>query len=371
MSLISAATRVIERLPLPDPVTATGIALLVGRTRRKLAHNTGVNEADFARLMAGQPIAIRPEAANAQHYEVPAAFFASVLGPRQKYSCGLYDSTADTLAAAEDRALAETAANADLADGQDILELGCGWGSLSLWMAEQFPAARITAVSNSQSQRAHIEAAAAARGFTNLRVITADMNDFAGVPSTIYDRGLADRAAPCHKQTPPGNGKNFARFDRIVSVEMFEHMTNWHALLWRLHGWLRPDGRLFLHVFSHQAAPYLFDHADPSDWIAQHFFTGGIMPSHNLIRFVAEGFEVEADWRWSGTHYAQTAQDWLANFDRRQDMVMPILRDVYGADAGLWKRRWRLFFLATAGLFGHAGGSEWGVSHFRLRRLDG
>jgi cyclopropane-fatty-acyl-phospholipid synthase len=343
VTLVSVATNVIERVPLPDSVTSAGIAFLVDRTRRKLAREGAGKDADFARLMARQPIAVRPDAANAQHYEVPPAFFALVLGPRRKYSCCLYDNAADTLASAEERALAETAGHAGLADGQDILELGCGWGSLSLWMAERYPAARITAVSNSASQRSYIEGEAARLGLGNLRVITADMNDFA----------------------------TGARFDRVVSVEMFEHMTNWQSLLKRVHGWLRPDGRLFMHVFSHRSAPYLFDTADKEDWIAQHFFTGGIMPSHGLIRHVAEVFDVESEWRWSGVHYARTARHWLANFDRNEDAVVEVLRGVYGAEALLWKRRWRLFFLATAGLFGHARGTEWGVSHYRLRPLAG
>ena len=337
MSLVSVATNVIERVPFPDAVTNAGISFLVDRTRRKLARVGGASEVDFARLMARHPIAVRPDAANTQHYEVKSEFFGLVLGPRRKYSCCVYQGN-ETLAAAEERALAETAAHAGLEDGQDILELGCGWGSLSLWMAEHYPNARITAVSNSHGQRAHIEAEAAARGFANLRIVTADMNDFA-----------------------IGN-----TFDRVVSVEMFEHMTNWQSLLGRVHGWLRPEGRLFLHVFSHRSAPYLFDIADKEDWIAQHFFTGGIMPSHGLIHHVADMFQVEADWRWNGEHYARTARDWLANFDRNEPAVSEVLQTVYGAEAGLWKRRWRLFFLATAGLFGHAGGKEWGVSHYRL-----
>jgi cyclopropane-fatty-acyl-phospholipid synthase len=341
MSLVTVATSVIERVPIPDAVTTAGISFLVDRTRRKLAREGGASEVDFARLMARHPIAVRPDAANAQHYEVKSEFFGLALGPRRKYSCCLYRTPTDTLAAAEQHALAETAAHAALADGQDILELGCGWGSLSLWMAETYPASRITAVSNAHGQRSYIEAQAAARGLGNLRVITADMNDFS-IDST---------------------------FDRIVSVEMFEHMTNWQSLLRRVHGWLRPDGLLFLHVFSHRSAPYLFDTADKEDWIARHFFTGGIMPSHGLIRRVTPMFEVEADWRWSGTHYARTARDWLSNFDRNDAAIMAVLRDVYAADATLWKRRWRLFFLATAGLFGHAGGAEWGVSHYRLRPL--
>lgn len=339
MSFIASATTVIERVPVPDIVTSAGISFLVDRTSRRLSRDDGQGEAAFAEIMARHPIAVRPDAANAQHYEVPAAFFGLVLGPRRKYSCCLYPDGPATLAEAEERALAETAEHAGLADGQDILELGCGWGSLSLWMAEAFPAARITAVSNSNSQRETIMATARARGFDNLRVVTADMNDFA----------------------------TDASFDRVVSVEMFEHMTNWQALLRRVHGWLRPDGRLFLHVFSHRSAPYLFDNADKEDWIAQHFFTGGIMPSHGLIWHVAERFEVEADWRWSGSHYARTARDWLANFDREREAVDAVLWNTYGKDASLWRRRWRLFFLATAGLFGYRDGAEWGVSHYRLR----
>jgi cyclopropane-fatty-acyl-phospholipid synthase len=287
--------------------------------------------------MQTRAIAEFTAAANTQHYELPPEFFAEVLGPRRKYSSCLYQP-GDTLAQAEDRALAETTAHADLADGQDILELGCGWGSLSLWIAERFPASRITAVSNSRPQREFIEAAAAARGLTNLRVITADMNVFD--PAAI--------------------------FDRVVSVEMFEHMANWRALLTRVRTWLRPGGKLFLHVFSHARTPYRYQTDDPDDWIAQFFFSGGIMPSHDLIRQFPDLFEVEADWRWDGTHYERTALDWLANYDANAPVIAPILRQVYGAAAPLWTRRWRIFFLATAGLFGHAGGRIWGVSHHRL-----
>jgi cyclopropane-fatty-acyl-phospholipid synthase len=243
------------------------------------------------------------------------------------------------LAQAEEAALARTAANALLADGQDILELGCGWGSLSLWMASHYPTARITAVSNSQSQRSFILGRAQERGLYNLQVITADMNNFA-----------------------PED-----RFDRVVSVEMFEHMANWRALLERVRSWLKPQGLLFFHVFTHRSAPYRFEQGDKEDWIAQHFFTGGIMPSHDLIHEFLDLFTVEESWRWSGTHYARTAEDWLANFDCNAGAIDKVLRQTYGADAALWRRRWRLFFLATAGLFGHANGSEWGVGHYRLK----
>jgi cyclopropane-fatty-acyl-phospholipid synthase len=290
--------------------------------------------------MCDHPIALFADDANAQHYELPPAFFGHVLGPQRKYSCCLYPDADTTLGQAEEYALSATAAHAMLADGQAILELGCGWGSLSLWMAEHFPASRITAVSNSRPQRLYIEDAAARRGLTNLRVITADMNIFS-----------TDQ-----------------RFNRVVSVEMFEHISNWPSLLSRIGNWLLPDGRLFLHVFSHHTTPYRFDHNDKADWIAQHFFTGGIMPSHNLIRHVAPPFEVEADWRWSGTHYARTADDWLERYDANAEAIEQVLRDTYGSDWALWQRRWRLFFLATSGLFGAMGGQEWGVSHYRLRR---
>lgn len=338
MTLLAAATSAVERLNLPDALTRAGIAALVGRTARQLDRADPDTERAFAAGMPAHPIAALPAAANAQHYELPPEFFALVLGAQRKYSCCLY-AEGDTLEAAEERALAETAAHAGLADGQHILELGCGWGSLSLWMAARYPAATILAVSNSRPQRAYIEAEAARRGLDGLRVVTADMNDF----------------------------DPRARFDRVVSVEMWEHMSNWSALLARVHDWLHQDGRLFLHVFAHKTMPYRFDHADRSDWIARHFFTGGIMPSHGLIRHLDGAFTLEADWRWNGAHYARTANDWLANYDRNAAAIGAVLRDVYGPDAALWARRWRLFFLATAGLFGACDGQAWGVSHYRLR----
>jgi len=196
-------------------------------------------------------------------------------------------------------------------------------------------------VSNSQSQRQYIESEAEIRGLKNLRVVTADMN--------VFDPRR--------------------QFDRIVSVEMFEHMMNWRQLMTRVKSWLAPDGRFFMHIFTHRSGAYLFDRDDREDWIAQHFFTGGVMPSHHLIRQYSDLFEVEKEWRWSGTHYQRTALDWLANFDSRRDEVEGILRELYGSDTALWMRRWRWFFLATAGLFGYADGIEWGVSHFRMKAV--
>lgn len=339
MSLTSRAIHAFEAAPVPDILRRSAVSLLVSRTSHILEDTPADASARFARDMSDHPIAKHTDAANAQHYEVPATFFLACLGPRLKYSCCKYESAHDTLADAETRALTETCDHAALADGQSILELGCGWGSLSLWMAERYPTASITSVSNSASQRAYIEAQARERKLSNLAVITADMN--------VFD---TDK-----------------RFDRIVSVEMFEHMSNWRALLERCRGWLNADGMLFTHVFAHRSAPYRFDVADRSDWIAQHFFSGGVMPSRNLMSEFPSLFTVDQEWWWSGKNYERTALDWLANFDANLAAIRPILAQIYDRDAKLWAHRWRLFFLATAGLFGHGDGSEWGVVHHRLK----
>jgi len=337
MSFVSTIIGTAERVPLPDVILRAAIHRLCSRTATRLATGNAESDAWFADEMAARAIAEYSDEANAQHYEVPAAFFARVLGPNRKYSCCFYKEPASTLREAEEEALRQ--AHADLADGQSILELGCGWGALSLWMARQYPHAQVTAVANSNSQRDDIAGEAGKRGLANLCVVTSDMNVFALE----------------------------ARFDRIVSVETFEHMMNWRELMTRVRSWLKPDGRFFLHVFTHRSGTYLFDRADGEDWIAQHFFTGGVMPSHHLIRQYADLFEVEKEWRWSGTHYQRTAQDWLDNFDAHREEIESVLRNVYGGKTALWMRRWRWFFLATAGLFGYADGSEWGVSHYRMK----
>ena len=339
MSLISATIDTFEGAPLPDIVRKTAISLLVANARRQLSGSGPETEAAFAREMSERPIAEHTQAANAQHYEVPAAFFLNCLGPQLKYSSALYLNSGDTLAQAEEHGLKETAEHADLKDGQHILELGCGWGSLSLWMAKTYPNARITGVSNSASQREFIMARAAERGLTNLQIITCDMNDFEAT----------------------------GEFDRVVSVEMFEHMANWRALLTRAHSWLKPDGRMFIHIFTHRDAPYRFDHTDSGDFIAQHFFTGGVMPSRGLMRQFPDLFRVEREWTWNGVNYQRTADHWLANMDANGDRVMELMRETYGADAALWRRRWRRFYLATAGLFGNDGGNTWAVTHYLLK----
>lgn len=337
--MIATAVDLAQRVPLPDALTRAAIRMLVARTDSGLrAGDSDLATRIFARDMQDFAIAEHTQAANAQHYEVPEDFFRIVLGPHRKYSCCYY-APGDTLAQAEARALTATVEHAGLTDGQRILELGCGWGSLTLFMAERFPNARITAVSNSRSQRAFIEAELKSRGLANAEIITADINAF-----------------------DPGR-----EFDRIVSVEMFEHLSNWSRIFSRARSWLCAEGAMFLHVFAHDRAPYRFDHQNRADFIAQHFFTGGIMPSHGLAAAFPESFTVEESWRWSGQHYEKTARDWLANFDANRDAVLEIFKRVYGNEALLWERRWRLFFLATAGLFGYRDGRPWGVSHYRLR----
>lgn len=337
----------VERLPLSDRLTLAGIDYLVGKTERRLAYCSAADDAAFVDEMQQRPIAVHTNDANAQHYELPPAFFALMLGERRKYSCCLYGAQTDarSLDEAERAALTATCSRAELFDRQRILELGCGWGSLTLWMAEHYPNAQITAVSNSKPQREYIESKLEQRGYRNVKVITADMNDF----DLLTDR---------------------PRQDRIVSIEMFEHMANWQRLLERARGWLTPEGKLFIHVFAHSGAPYRFDHRDPTDWIAQHFFTGGLMPSRHMIEQFPALFTLEQDWWWDGTHYERTARAWLANFDKHSMAIDHILADVYGADARLWKRRWRLFLLSTIGLFGHSRGATWGVAHYRLRPVQ-
>ena len=339
MSFVSRIIGTAERVPLPDLIIRAAIQRLCSRTATRLASASAESDAAFADEMAARAIAEHTGEANAQHYEVPAAFFAQVLGPNRKYSSCFYKEPTSTLQEAEEEALRQTIEHAELADGQEILELGCGWGSLSLSMARRFPNAEITAVSNSPAQRDYIEQVAASRGLQNIRVVTADIN--------LFD---PDR-----------------QFDRIVSVEMFEHILNWRGSMTRLRSWLRPGGRFFMHVVTHRSGAYSFDRGDGEDWVAQHFFSGRVMPSHHLIRQYADLFEVEKEWRWSGAHYQRSALDWLDNFDSHRDEIEAILRGVYGNDTPLWMRRWRWFFLATAGLFGYAEGSEWGVSHYRMK----
>ncbi|MFK7959527.1 MAG: cyclopropane-fatty-acyl-phospholipid synthase family protein [Phycisphaerales bacterium] len=354
---LSTGIRLAERGWVPDALLRRGIRSLC-RDRLREEREGGseaiaAREAAFLAAMAGDQVAPVPEKANDQHYEVPADFYATCLGPHRKYSSCWWPEGTTTLAEAEAAALAETCRRAGLDEpepngpgsGMDILELGCGWGSLTLWMGEHYPNARIRAVSNSASQRAHIMGEAERRGLGNIQVVTRDMNDF-----------------DAHRDVP-----GFAGADRIVSVEMFEHMRNWPELMRRAATWVRPDGSLFLHVFCHRTLVYPFQADGNDDWMGRYFFSGGIMPSADLATRFDRDFRVDEQWIWDGTHYGRTAEAWLEHLDRHRDQAMPILKRTYGADAKLWFQRWRMFFLACAELFNYDGGQEWMVVHWRLR----
>lgn len=342
---LGLALRAADRGLLPDALIRRGIRRLLrarlDAMRFRDCETMAGDTRAFIEAMGRAPVAPLPHKANEQHYEMPAAFFSEVLGPYRKYSSGYFASETDSLAQAEENALDATCRRAGVEDGMRVLELGSGWGSLTLWMAERFPDAVITGVSNSVSQRRHVVREAQRRGLRNVRLVTADMNEF--------DAG--------------------ERFDRVVSVEMFEHMRNYRILFERIHRWLAPRGRFFMHVFCHRAAPYEFTDAGDGDWMGRHFFSGGMMPSESLpLRFQSHLENVDL-WRWSGVHYERTANAWLANLDRRREAVMPILAGVHGAGAApLWRMRWRMFFMACAELFGYRRGQEWWVAHYLFER---
>lgn len=337
--LTRAALATAERAWVPDAVIRRGIrALLRARLDGMAGTPPAAARSSVIERMNASPIALAVQDANAQHYEVPAAFFERILGPHMKYSCAWWDERATTLEAAERAMLALTCERADIRDGHRILELGCGWGSLSLWMAEHYPHADILAVSNSRSQRSFIEQRAAARSLSNVRVVTADMNDF----------------EPPHA------------VDRIVSVEMFEHMRNHGRLLRRMAEWMDPRGLAFIHIFCHRDTPYFFEVADTSDWMAKHFFTGGMMPSADLFSAFTDAMRVDTMWSVDGRHYARTLLAWLDRLDGARPELLEIFNRTYGADAARWLQRWRLFLLACAELFAYRDGTEWFVAHYRL-----
>jgi cyclopropane-fatty-acyl-phospholipid synthase len=330
---------------VPDSVIRTGIRRLL---ENKLAeiHASDAEAASeitnaFVRMMNASPIALVPELANEQHYEVPASFYDQVLGSHRKYSCGYWPEGVDTLDESELAALEQTASRAGIEDGMQVLDLGCGWGSVSLFIAERFPGANVLSVSNSNSQREYIAARAEERGLPNIEVMTCDMNEFS-----------TDR-----------------RFDRVVSVEMFEHMRNYGVLFDRIHDWLLPNGRFFLHIFTHRSTPYEYTDKGPGDWMSRHFFSGGIMPSASLPLRFARKLAIDAQWTWNGNHYARTCRAWLRQMDRNKSAIMPILENTYGAgNAGRWFMRWRMFFMACEELFRYDDGTEWFVSHYQFRR---
>lgn len=346
---MNTALKLADRGLIPLPLLRYGVRkLCTQRLRDEQASATSATSA-WLREMDGGPVADVPEKANEQHYEVPPAFFEAALGPHLKYSSGFFPSGDEDLETGEARMLEVTSERAQLEDGQRVLELGCGWGSLTLWMAEHYPKSTIVGVSNSSPQRRFIESRAAERGLENVEIRTADMNGFDALESS---------------------GKEELRFDRIVSVEMFEHMRDWRTLLGRARKWIKEDGRVFIHVFTHRTLNYPFDVKDATDWMSQYFFSGGMMPADDLLVKLSEepdvAFAVEEHSVVSGRHYSRTAKLWRENIEQKKQELMPVLRRTYGADAPAWFQRWRLFFLACEELFGYESGTEWGVSHYRL-----
>jgi cyclopropane-fatty-acyl-phospholipid synthase len=349
---------VIDRGLLPDPVLRAGIRRLLRARRRAITAGGAEARAERKRALvaslATAPVAIHTDEANEQHYEVPTELFELMLGPHLKYSSGCWPHAGTTLAEAEEAMLRLTCDRARLEDGQDVLELGCGWGSLTLWMAAAFPRSRITAVSNSATQREHIEKQAAVRGLDNVHVVTCDVN------ALTVGSGHGDEP----ETALPAEG-----FDRVVSVEMFEHVRNHTALTGRVARWLRPGGHLFVHVFAHRSDPYPFDTGGNADWMARHFFTGGLMPSDDLLLHSVRDLAVDDHWVVSGTHYARTLRAWLDRLDAQRPRAEQLLAETYGARAATaWFHRWRVFDIACEELFAFAGGDEWHVSHYLFSR---
>lgn len=332
---------------IPDALTRRGIR---GLLQKRLANvDLGCRDANeaasvkLAKEFSAGPIALVPEKANEQHYEVPADLYRHMLGPHRKYSSCFWPDGCRSLEMAEQEALTQTCQHAGIENGQAILELGCGWGSLTLWLAANYPDSNITAVSNSASQREYILAAAKERGIdARIEVLTCDMNDFDTKKS----------------------------FDRVVSVEMFEHMRNHAELLKRIAGWLNPDGKLFVHIFCHKSLTYEFVDRGDDDWMSRHFFSGGIMPAADFLGRFNDHLSVEEHWAWNGQHYQKTCDAWLQLMDRNRKQILPVLEANYGrSEAKRWFYRWRMFHMACSELFGFDGGDEWFVSHYRFGKI--
>ena len=334
-----------EKRLVPDRLIRMGIRQLL---KKRLydefiddPQERGIRYERLLHSLKNSPIAIETEAANDQHYEIPAEFFKYVLGENLKYSACYWDDSTEHLGQAEQKMLDLYVLNAQIQDGQEILELGCGWGSLTLWMAERFPKCKITAVSNSASQREHIESQLRLRGLHNVQVITCDVNKLS------IDR----------------------RFDRVVSVEMFEHVRNYESLLQKISQWLRPGGKLFVHIFCHKVLAYPFEAEGDDNWMGRYFFTGGLMPARDTLLYFQNNLSIERQWSFSGSHYKKTADAWLSNLDEYKKPITSLFNQAYGPSEGrLWVQRWRMFFMACSELFGYEDGEQWIVAHYRFEK---
>jgi len=331
----------IEKGLIPDILIRFGIRYLVAQRLQEETNTFSKDENHqkdrFISEMVDSPIAINTVDANSQHYELPAEFFNLVLGEHNKYSGCVWEKGIETLTEAETESLKVYCERAKILDGMNVLELGCGWGSLSLWIATHYPNTHVTAVSNSKIQRQFILNIRDKRGLNNLEIITADMNTF----------------------------QPDEQFDRVVSIEMFEHMRNYKILLSRIKSWLNPEGKLFIHIFCHQKYPYFFENEGHHNWMGRYFFTGGVMPSSDLFTYFQNDLSLEKQWWWDGKHYQKTAEAWLNQMDHKKDEIYPLLKTVYGNEnADCWFQRWRIFFMSCSELFGYKKGNEWGVSHY-------
>ncbi len=338
-------TGLLEKNLVPDFLIRKGIRdLLKQRIKDETNPDLEVQQQHFMDLLKSfksSAIAVETKAANEQHYEVPTPFYLHVLGKNLKYSSGYWKEGNTDFDQSEDDMLELTCQRAELKDGMEILELGCGWGSLTLFMAKKFPKSNILAVSNSSTQRAHIEEMARQRGLSNVKIITADINVF-----------TTDR-----------------RFDRIVSVEMFEHMRNHAQLFEKISGFLKEGAKMFIHIFTHKELTYLFEVKDDTDWMSKYFFTGGMMPSDHYLLYFQEHFKIQNHWRVNGTHYSKTSEAWLSKMDQHKDIIMPLFEKTYGKDQAVkWWVYWRIFFMSCAELWGYDNGNEWFVSHYLFEK---
>ena len=342
--MITKLIELAEKGIIPDYFIRQGIVRnCENRLNNENVSNTekvSLKKQSWIQQMKDSPIALVPEKANEQHYEVPPAFFENVLGKHLKYSSGYWPDGVNSLDESEESMLELSFERAQLVDGDSILELGCGWGSLTCYMASKLPNSKITAVSNSKDQKEHILNRCKNQGLDNIEVITADMNDF----------------------------ETENKYDRVVSIEMFEHMRNYKKLLSKISSWLHDDGKLFIHIFTHQSVVYPFENQGEADWMAREFFSGGMMPSHDLLLHFQDDLIIDDVWSMSGTHYEKTSLAWVNKMDANKDSIMKIFLKTYGDDAKLWFQRWRIFFMSCEKLFGYNNGSEWGVSHYRFSK---